>query len=538
MFSPQTLKRFTSVHSWIGIVTGMALFIAFYAGAITLYAQALQQWANPELRQSSGTMAQLDRLVLAVAAEPASGGYFSVSLGEGERLSASYFEGNDRSRPRQTRVLDERMTMVPRQTISEIGHFINRIHFTLGLPFVAGFLLMGLVSLVYFLALATGVLIHLPRLLADLYALRIGRNLKRFWLDAHNAVGVLSLPFHLMFAFTGFLFSAFLVMPGLLATLTPTPAASAAYQAEGRFGASKGAGGIVGDRAPGPAVAMLPASRLVSLARGRVEGFQPTGITYSAYGSANASAKVLGHFRTALSAQGSVMVSPITGEILKVDAPGERSTGLALENGFLSLHVGEFGGETMRALYFLLGLAGAFLFFSGNLLWIETRRRHRQAGQPRSAVAMARLTLGVCLGCCLGIGFALLGNRLLVAGVVTREALEENLYFIGFFGSLMWALARPPSRAGVELPFACAAVYAALPVLNAVLTRENLLVAIHERLWGVASIDLILAGLAVSFGWAGRAAWRRAHFGPPNSVWAHPRPAAAAERRPGEEQGS
>ncbi|MBO3278092.1 PepSY-associated TM helix domain-containing protein [Pseudomonas schmalbachii] len=518
MFSPQTIKRFTSVHSWIGIATGMALFIAFYAGAITMYAEALHQWANPELRQSSGTLAQLDRLVSVVATERASGGNFSISLGDGEKPSASYFEGNDRSRPQQTRVLDEQFEVVPRQTHSEIRHFINQIHFTLGLPFTAGFLLMGVVSLVYFLALVTGVLIHLPHLLADLYALRVGRNLKRLWLDAHNVVGVLSLPFHLMFAFTGFLFSAFLVMPGLMQTLTPTPAPSKAYLAEGRFGESK-FGGSGADKAPGTVVAMLPASRLIAIASARVDGFQPTGISYTAYGTEKASAKVTGHLRTELIAQGWVIVSPITGEILKVDAPGERSTGLVLENSYLSLHVGEFGGELMRALYFLLGLAGAFLFFSGNLLWIESRRRHRQPAQPGSGWVMAQVTLGVCLGCCLGIGFALLGNRLLVAGVVTQQPLEANMYFIGFFGALMWSLARPPSRAGVELLSGCAVVYAVLPILNAMLTRENLLVTIREQLWGVAVIDLMLAGLAVSFGLAGRAAWRRARFGPPNSVW-------------------
>jgi uncharacterized iron-regulated membrane protein len=51
-------------------------------------------------------------------------------------------------------------------------------------------------------------------------------------------------------------------------------------------------------------------------------------------------------------------------------------------------------------LYFLLGLGGAFLFYSGNLLWIESRRKRRQVEQGRAQLVMARATVGICLGVC------------------------------------------------------------------------------------------------------------------------------------------
>src|SRR3546814_6459992 len=94
---------------------------------------------------------------------------------------------------------------------------LNELHYSLGLPIV-GTWLMGLVSLLYGLALLSGVVIHLPRLLQNLFALRPGRNLKQFWQDAHNVVGVLSLPMHVMFAITGALLCLLLV---LLTTLNP-----------------------------------------------------------------------------------------------------------------------------------------------------------------------------------------------------------------------------------------------------------------------------------------------------------------------------
>ncbi|NHZ64103.1 PepSY domain-containing protein [Massilia genomosp. 1] len=32
-----TLKTYIAVHTWVGLVAGFALFIAFYAGAITVF---------------------------------------------------------------------------------------------------------------------------------------------------------------------------------------------------------------------------------------------------------------------------------------------------------------------------------------------------------------------------------------------------------------------------------------------------------------------------------------------------------------------
>src|SRR5690606_25693579 len=96
----------------------------------------------------------------------------------------------------------------PAASLSEL---VNALHYSLGIP-VAGTWLMGIVSLLYGVALVSGVVIHLPKLVADLFALRPGRNLKRFWQDAHNLIGVLGLPMHIMFAVTGALLCLVMVV--------------------------------------------------------------------------------------------------------------------------------------------------------------------------------------------------------------------------------------------------------------------------------------------------------------------------------------
>lgn len=39
-----TLRTYTTLHTWVGLVAGFALFVAFYAGAITVFHHELQFW--------------------------------------------------------------------------------------------------------------------------------------------------------------------------------------------------------------------------------------------------------------------------------------------------------------------------------------------------------------------------------------------------------------------------------------------------------------------------------------------------------------
>jgi uncharacterized iron-regulated membrane protein len=100
------------------------------------------------------------------------------------------------------------------------------------------------------------------------------------------------------------------------------------------------------------------------------------------------------------------------------------------------------------------GHGGAFLFYSGNLLWIEARRKRHKLVQPRSGKLMAQATLGVCLGCVAGVSAVFLANKL---GPADQLPLwEARSYYAVFFGCVLWAFARPPARAAHELLTLCA----------------------------------------------------------------------------------
>lgn len=41
------LRIYKTVHTWTGLIGGMALFICFYAGALTMFKEPLDRWATP-----------------------------------------------------------------------------------------------------------------------------------------------------------------------------------------------------------------------------------------------------------------------------------------------------------------------------------------------------------------------------------------------------------------------------------------------------------------------------------------------------------
>jgi hypothetical protein len=186
-------------------------------------------------------------------------------------------------------------------------------------------------------------------------------------------------------------------------------------------------------------------------------------------------------------------------------------------NSLTSLHYGNFGDTPLKWLYFFLGLIGAFLFYSGNLLYVEARRKHRQAGQRRRARFMAQLTLGVCPGCIAGI------SALFVAGALLPERWCQPVYFGFFFTCIAWAFLRTPARGGHELLWLCAMLTAAIPVAAWVATGISPLAALLEghrhRLW----VDLMALSLAWAYARMARATLRHGRERPCNSVWTLPR---------------
>ncbi|RKP45051.1 PepSY-associated TM helix domain-containing protein [Pararobbsia silviterrae] len=590
-----TLRGFQWLHTWAGICASFMLFIAFVGGTLTMFHDEIERWERPASRHFAVDGGPAQRLVgTLVALHPMAADNFGIVLANAthrepyvywsdgadwqearlanggkspldKSLGFDDFTQDTTSAAEQAEIAQrahlkkleiERRArnasaasaasaaghptplvktppepfnpatiMVDHDTLDlsttpGVGDFVDRLHYSLALP-EFGLYVMGIVSLMFGVALVTGLMTHLPRLSRDLFALRPGSNLKMFWQDAHNAVGVLALPFHAVIAITGCVLCLGLVAAMLFNTI--------AFNGElmdeiTSMRASVPAKPVVA--VPG---APMNVDGLVAHARAANPDFTPRWIAYVRYGADDGTAEVWGDSDRALGSLGSVLLRLNDGAVLAQQTASTRDANHTVSSAIYGLHFGSYGGVAVRWIYFVLGITGAVLVYTGNLLWIEARRKRAGDEQPLSTRHIARATVAVCIGSCAGIAFAF-DMALLVPSFDAA-----SVYLTALLGAVVWSIARAPVIAARDLLVATAVCSALVPVLDALLTSDNLFHSLRYGDWQLAGIDL--AGLAFAALFATLAVFthRRGRDGDPKSVWATPSNGpVAALRKPSE----
>jgi uncharacterized iron-regulated membrane protein len=514
-----TIRTFQTAHTWTGLMAGFALFVAFYAGALTVFHDDIAAWQNPPWRSARDAGVPVSILIeRLITQHPEARDDFGIVLPSDTAHAAyAYWQDKDGARFASASGMER-----PHDVAGggELADFIYALHDSLGLP-VVGLYLMGIVSVLYGLALVSGLLIHLPQLVTDMFAMRVGHNMKRLWQDAHNAIGVLSLPFHIIFAVTGSILCLFTI------TLAALNVIAFDGKLFGSFAQAVAAAPIVA--ASGKPATMLTPEQLIERAHAAalstgVTSFRPDYLHYTHYGDRNAVVEVRGLSQHTLGTYGTVALAGNDGRVLATHVGGQHSINGISNSALYALHFGSYGGNTVRWLYFVLGLAGAFLFYSGNLLWIESRRKRRHVNQPRRTRIMARATIGVCVGTCLSISGAF-GATLLAPHLGIDTGISQSIACYGlFFASCLYAFARPIPRAAIELLTATAVLTIAVAVadllINALAWRNSW----TPGTTSVLGVDLVGIVLGVVFACLARAALRRARDGDAHSVWAFAAP--------------
>ncbi|UMR32769.1 PepSY domain-containing protein [Massilia sp. MB5] len=510
----EVIRIYKSVHTWTGIVAGFMLFIAFYAGALTMFEVPLNRWAAQEQRAAMAPFEQSEKLIAdTLAARPDARKSFTLHLHDEEHIPGriTWSKGRGDKSPWSADYAADGSLHVERNTPSGMAQLIDHVHRTGGLPGDGEVteLIMGVVSTLYVVALVSGLIILLPSLSKDFFALRVGKNLKRMWLDAHNAIGITSLPFHIVIAVTAVVFA----FHDQIYDIQDTVVYGEKVKAQMATANAK----PKPDRKP---AAMLPPDALLAKVRELSPEFQPAAMQYTAPATASATVRISGEDpRYVLRRDGSITLNAITGEVLNQSTfPGNYNTWAAPVAGAFALHFGTFGGTPIRWTYFLMGLGGAFLFYSGNLLWIETRRKNARKGgaveQSRSTRWLSAATVGVCLGCITALSLTIAAARLLPAQGAQLNSWHETVYYGGFFLCVLWAFLRGAPRAGVELLWASAA--------------STLLIAAATvwRGFAIGAVDIGAVVMACGFAWMALAAMRRQRLGASDSVWSRKRAAA------------
>lgn len=432
------VQVYREVHSWVGILCGLFLFVAFYAGSISMFEAPLQNWLTPapSLPAPVSLEDTPDLLQKAFSAVPDARSHYTIVLKPDHAHPARLMWPQDpthRGHGPQDFVLaalssnGELVTVTRRP--SEIPFFIDQLHEQVGLPlphFAARYV-MGCVATVYFLALVSGVIAFLPALKKMLFAVRLDTGARKVWLDLHNLLGFFSLPFHCVIALTAVVFAfhdpIYTVQSKLFAQ--EQAKGHGPSRMHGQFGGGEKSGG----HQPLPDMAdQLPPTALLAALQQQAPGFVADTLEYTMQrgkGKGQTTLRISGHddrYPMRGATNGFAVVDSASGKVQSADyLPGHQSAGFAAFTAFFALHFGSYGGLPVRWGYYCLGLGGAFMFYAGNRLWILARLRREHANGPlgqqtRGTWFLSCLTSGCIAGCMTGIALLFICGPFLPSG--------------------------------------------------------------------------------------------------------------------------
>jgi len=506
MIRNDIVRVYREVHSWVGILSGLFLFIAFYAGALSMFEEEIQRWASPPLQLEYITpIEQSQDLIDAVIQKhPGAAKNFNIILNPSPEYPARMHwqerdPGADDHAPAVNYFADfgpNKELIVSKEKASIVGQLIDTIHQQVGIliDHELAMPITGIVSALYALALVSGLIILLPTLLKDLFALRLAGKFKRKWLDIHNLLGVFSFPFHLVMALTAVVFALHDYFYGSqMVTIHKDSTAP-------RTGPPAVA-------APSTDSSYYPIDQLLKDLAVSAPEFKPEILNYR-QGRGEKPKHMLfvagkdPRHHASRPRHGLVNLNAFTGEILATDyMPGRQEALQATVSSFFALHFGNYGGSVTQWIYFILGLAGAMLFYSGNLLWIEAKRKQNRNKQGfRSDKLLYRLSIGVSLGCIAGISSIIAAAKLFPAHWQPLTSAYTSLYYLVFFACIAIALLPFKRDASGMLLIVCAFSSSLIPLSSLLALNENLA-------WNHADstvlVDLLALSFALSFAYLG-----------------------------------
>ncbi|MBN8755911.1 MULTISPECIES: PepSY-associated TM helix domain-containing protein [Variovorax] len=520
------------LHTWCGLWFSWLLFAVFLTGTLAVFDEPITHWMTPEHRAEeaaeaaeaaapkttdAATAGRAQRLAWGVAymaehhpaarmwelwpSDAKGGGGLTVYWLDADNryVSASL----DPATGRPLAAAAGAGAHAVRATLG--GHHFVDFHYELHAGTV-GLWIVGIAAMAMLVALLSGVITH-KRIFKDFFTFRPKKG-QRSWLDAHNAVAVLTLPFQFMIAYTGLVISGTSFMPaGKVLHYGTGSTAQAQFVSELSDG--------VKPRRAGRAMAVPDLEAFA--ARGQQLTGQPVrAVVIDHPGDAGARIGIYGWngddeaLRRINANTGMAQFSAATGELLRVRLPGASDGGAALlaQSTMSGLHMATFGGWGMKWLYFLCGLAGTAMMGTGAILFI-VKRRQKHLGEFGGATARVyRLVEALNVAAIAGLALACIGflwaNRLIPVDIAQRADWELRAFFAVWALALAHAFVRPPARAWRDQLGVLAALCLLLPALDLLTTGDHLPAQLTRGDWESTGVALT----AMAFGLAALGALR------------------------------
>jgi len=492
------------LHTWVGLAVGWVLFFMFLTGSLGYFYQEITRWMEPErpLVEHHYSNEQLMDIAQNYYKKHGAGdidwdiilpSLRDNNLRVGWREPRK--EGEKRSRYKM-RVIDIDTAEQVQSRETGGGRLLYRMHYRLHyLSTSISYWIVGFCSMLMLLAVITGVVIH-KKIFSDFFTFRAKKGLPG-WLDIHNVLSVIALPFHFMITYSGLLFFLFTYM--VLSTDLQTNEEQYDQMRKEIYPRATHI------ESAGESRTMLPISTLYQQAKKTWQSGELHYVEVSAQNDINAQITFVRHETDiTYNPQDKVIVNGITGDVIE-QAPLNYTGAGMVHNGFFSLHEGQFAGTIARWLYFFTGLIGTAMIASGLVLW-TTKRKPQQMKKTKGPDfgyrLVEQLNIGTIVGLPIAIAMYFYANRLLPISMADRDNWEANIMFISWALLLIYPAFRVKQKAWLEQLNLAAVVFCFIPILNALTTDKHLGITFSHGDWQLAGVDLTMVAIGCGFAFA------------------------------------
>lgn len=497
------------LHTWAGLTLGVVLYFMFITGSVGYFDTEVDRWMQPELPLMQTDLNTADSAALMLARleteAPAAKRWglllptdrnlpYPLIFWQGASVEAGATSASDNLQ------LDGATGKPFSARASGGGQVLYRMHWLLHyLPRTPAEIIVGFASLFMLVALITGIIVH-KKIFKDFFTFRPAKG-QRSWLDAHNVLSVVALPFHLMITYSGLVFMGFVYMP-----LVITAYYGVGDEAREQFFAEvfdpPGLVDAAGESAPLAALNDLIARVEARWGTGRIRFID-------IHHPGDRNARIIFNEKTGhnvIRANERLMFDGVSGELLHT-VPPTTSVAKGARDLFLSLHEGLFAPVVLRWLYFMSGLLGAAMIATGLVLWAVKRRQRLEKKHATAHFGLRlveKLNVGTVVGLPIGIAAYFWANRVLPLEITDRADWEVHIMFLTWLIMLVHALLRPAGRAWAEQFAVAALAFGLLPVLNFITTDRHLGQSLAAGDWVFAGFDLTVLAIGLLSGWAAR----------------------------------
>jgi len=497
------LKKFYILHSWVGVITGILLFVIAFTGAVSVFARPdLKLWANESLHQPSAATPQIIAELIHDAAANTDESFhheihaFLPSPSVWTNLVLILEQDHDEDPDAQALWLEyhpQTLELIKRwqgdteelfdQRSQDMSDFISGFHADLHLGRV-GLILTGLLGLTLMASIATGLFIH-RKILKELFSFRPHRSFRLLLTDTHKVISVWGILFHSMIGFTG----AFL---GLATVLLVPAAAFVSFSGDQEK--------LLETLSPEvyPVLSSNYADMQVQPILEQIyndQKIEPLRISIYGWGDKNAVGFV-DTFNQSRMPRENYKFQMATAQQLETSTRFETVGGVSgqILDVIYPLHFGNFGGIAVKILWAVLGVSTSLIALTGMMIWVERRAFGSEGNlSKQNYQRLSRLTIGSCAGlvvaCC---------------GLFWFQRLAHDWVSVGFFCvwgvALLYSLLRNNDfQTCRQLLGASAFLLIALPILDSVTLDKNPLYGSTASHFNIISLALVFIGAGLGF---------------------------------------